>query len=110
MLEDAMLFFSMSRSVERGSEEEREDRCFRKGMRMLRSGMGGVFGKMEPRFLSHCLDRDSERQNRGAVRFADDAVERNGRQKYERQFKRTARIPQDKVIAYLSSHGERHEK
>ena len=88
LLEDAMLFFSMSRSVERGSEEEREERCFRKGMRMLRSGMGVFSGETERRVLSHCLDRDSERQNRGAMRFTDDAAERNGREKDERQIQK----------------------
>ena len=39
VLEGWMVFFSMSGSVEGGSEE-RKERCFRKGKRMLRAIVG----------------------------------------------------------------------
>ena len=41
MLEWLMVFFSMSDSVEAG-EQERRERCFRKGMRMLKAIVGGT--------------------------------------------------------------------
>lgn len=44
MLEGMILFFSISVSVERGSEEERE-RCFRKGRRILRTSVRGLLSK-----------------------------------------------------------------
>lgn len=44
MLEARMGFFSISGSVE-GGPEEKGDRCFRKGMRILRAAVGGVCNK-----------------------------------------------------------------
>ncbi len=56
MLEGAMVFLSMSGSVERGSEEERE-RYLRKGMRMLRASVGSVSFRTGVHGFSHFLDQ-----------------------------------------------------
>ncbi len=72
MLEGVMVFFSMSGSVERGSEEERE-RYLRKGMRMLRTSLGGVSFRTGVRGFSHFLDQCSvERRKARSVTFVNE--------------------------------------
>lgn len=58
-LEGLMVFFSMSDSVE-GGEEERRERCFRKGIRILRAIVRGGSNKIGRRSLSSPrLNRES---------------------------------------------------
>ena len=56
MPEGSMVFFSMSDSVEGGSEERRE-RCFRKGIRMLRAMVGEASNEIGRHSLSSRLSQ-----------------------------------------------------